>query len=209
LTLHWLERVDSTQRYVIDALKAGNASVPFAVVADVQDAGEGSRGNSWMGLEGNLFFSFAVARSALPADLKLESSSIYFAYLLKAALADAGSEVWLKWPNDFYVGERKIGGTITTLRQDTLVCGIGLNLKNAPENAGLLDIGISRETLLNDYFFRLEQFPKWKDIFRLYALEFGKSRRFKTHNNLHDGSKRIIICISFPWKTRCYARMDQ
>jgi len=182
LTIYWLERVDSTQRYVIDALKANTFQPPFAVVADSQDAGQGSRGNSWTGMEGNLFFSFAVERDRLPSDLKLESSSIYFAFLLKSVLQDSGSDIWLKWPNDFYVGTRKVGGTITTLRQNSLVCGIGLNLKNAPENFGVLDIGISRKELLDEYFFRLEKVPKWKEIFRLYALEFDKSRRFDTHN---------------------------
>ena len=194
LTIRWLEQVDSTQRYLIDALKAGETP-PLAVVADLQEAGRGSRGNSWTGLEGNLFFSFAVARSALPPDLQLESSSIYFAFLLKMALEDAGSEVWLKWPNDFYIGGQKIGGTITTMRQNTLVCGIGLNLKNAPEGFGALDIDVSREMLLNDYFSRVEGFPKWKEIFRLYALEFDKSRRFQTHNNHHNFSlENAVLC---------------
>ncbi|WP_345973232.1 biotin--[acetyl-CoA-carboxylase] ligase [Sulfurimonas diazotrophicus] len=195
MTIRWLERVDSTQRYLIDQLKKGEVVPPFAVVADVQDAGRGSRGNSWTGLEGNLFFSFAVERSVLPADLKLESSSIYFAFLLKMVLEDAGSEVWLKWPNDFYIGEQKIGGTITTLRQNSLVCGIGLNLKNAPEGFAALDIEISRKKLLDDYFSRVEGFPKWKEIFRLYALEFDKSRRFQTHNNHHKFSlENAVLC---------------
>ncbi|WP_345970961.1 biotin--[acetyl-CoA-carboxylase] ligase [Sulfurimonas sp. HSL1-6] len=195
MTIRWLERVDSTQRYLIDQLKKGEVVPPLAVVADVQDAGRGSRGNSWTGLEGNLFFSFAVERSILPADLKLESSSIYFAFLLKMVLEDAGSEVWLKWPNDFYIGEQKIGGTITTLRQNSLVCGIGLNLKNAPEGFAALDIEISRKKLLDDYFSRVEGFPKWKEIFRLYALEFDKSRRFQTHNNHHKFSlENAVLC---------------
>jgi BirA family biotin operon repressor/biotin-[acetyl-CoA-carboxylase] ligase len=195
LTIHWLEAVDSTQRFVVDALKAGTLKAPCAVVADVQHSGQGSRGNSWTGMEGNLFFSFAVDRKALPDDLKLESSSIYFAYLLKKTLERSGSEVWLKWPNDFYLDDKKIGGTITTLRQNTLVCGIGLNLKNAPEYFAALDIEISRKTLLDDYFESLEKFPKWKDIFRLYAIEFDKSRRFKTHYNLHKFSlENAVLC---------------
>jgi BirA family biotin operon repressor/biotin-[acetyl-CoA-carboxylase] ligase len=180
---------------VLEALKAGTLKAPFAVVTDVQHSGQGSRGNRWTGMEGNLFFSFAVDRAALPDDLKLESSSIYFAYLLKETLARFGSDVWLKWPNDFYLDDKKIGGTITSLRQNTLVCGIGLNLKNAPENFTVLDINISRKKILSDYFESLEKFPKWKHIFRLYAIEFDKSRRFKTHNNLHKFSlENAVLC---------------
>ena len=195
MTIHWLEAVDSTQRFALEALKQESLKPPFAVVAEVQHAGQGSRGNSWTGLEGNLFFSFAVNRETLPDDLRLESSSIYFAFLLKETLKKYGSDLWLKWPNDFYLGDKKIGGTITTLRQNTLVCGIGLNLKNAPENFGVLDIEISRKDILNNYFESVEIFPKWKDIFRLYALEFDKSRRFETHNNQQKFSlENAVLC---------------
>ncbi len=179
LTTFWLERVDSTQKEAGRRLE--NTPPPFAVVADVQTQGQGSRGNRWEGEVGNLFFSFAVARASLPDDLKLESSSIYFAFLLKEVLARRGSNTWLKWPNDFYLDDRKIGGTITTLRGDALICGIGLNLCSAPEPFGIVDIDISRKALLDDYFAILERFPKWKQIFRKYALEFECNRRFQTH----------------------------
>lgn len=195
MTIHWLESTDSTQRYTLDALNNGTLQPPFAVVADAQHAGKGSRGNRWTGLEGNLFLSFAVDRDALPSDLKLESSSIYFAFLLKQTLQSFGSDVWLKWPNDFYVEDKKIGGTITTLRQNALVCGIGLNLVSAPEDFSTLDIEISRKQLLESYFERLEIFPEWKEIFRLYAIEFEKSRRFKTHNNQYKFSlENAVLC---------------
>jgi len=182
LTIHWLEAVDSTQRFALDGLGSGELRPPVAVVADRQHAGRGSRGNAWTGLTGNLFLTFAVERANLPDDLKLESCSIYFAFLLKQTLETFGSKVWLKWPNDFYVGDRKIGGVITTFRQETLVCGIGLNLAAAPEDFGLLDIEIERKALIDAYIEHLESFPEWKQIFRLYALEFDKSRSFSIHN---------------------------
>ena len=52
-----------------------------------------------------IFFSFAIKIDELPTDLKLESASIYFAYLLKETLYELGSCVWLKWPNDFYIDD--------------------------------------------------------------------------------------------------------
>lgn len=176
-----LERVDSTQRYLLDALREGTLEAPVAVVADEQYSGRGSRENGWTGLEGNLFLSFAVPRSALPEDLKLESAAIYFTYLLKETLADAGSQVWLKWPNDFYLEGRKIGGAITHLQGENLVCGIGLNLKAAPQGFGTLDIAIERNLLLQNYFEKLKIYPSWKQIFSNYQLEFEKCRAFFTH----------------------------
>lgn len=199
LTIHWLEEVDSTQRYLLDALDSKRLSAPVAVTALTQSAGQGSRGNAWVGLEGNLFVSFAIARSRLPSDLKLESSSLYFSYILKDVLRDAGSEVWLKWPNDFYLEEKKIGGAVTTLRGDNLVCGIGLNLRRAPAGFGVIDIDIERKTLLESYFEKLDESISWKQIFSNYALEFEINRSAFTHIDgkitalkdaklLHDGS---------------------
>ena len=54
-----LERVDSTQRYLIDQLKKGLMHAPVAVTAAEQYAGKGSRENSWTGLKNNLFLSVA------------------------------------------------------------------------------------------------------------------------------------------------------
>jgi len=195
LTILWLDAVDSTQRYAADALASGALKPPFAVVAQRQSAGQGSRGNRWEGHEGNLFLSFAVPEAALPPDLKLASASIYFAFLLKETLAGLGSRVWLKWPNDFYLHDKKIGGAITTVRAGTLICGIGLNLRGAPDGFGMLDIDIEQNTLLNNYFERLEKFPRWKQIFRNYALEFEQSRRFGTHHGTHKISLRdAFLC---------------
>ncbi len=177
-----LESVDSTQRYLLDALKEGQFSSSVCITAARQESGRGSRGNSWSGLEGNLFFSFSISRHELPADLKLESSSIYFTYILKSLLADLGSSLWLKWPNDFYIGDKKIGGAITNLHKDLLVCGIGLNTKVSPEGFAKLDIEIENETLLKHYFEILKDPPSWKKIFSNYEIEFVKSRSYFTHS---------------------------
>jgi len=189
LQIHSLESVDSTQTYLLNALKEGSLKSPVCVTALRQESGKGSRGNSWSGLEGNLFFSFAIARSTLPEDLRLESSSIYFTYLLKDLLAEMGSNVWLKWPNDFYLQEVKIGGAITNLYRDELVCGIGLNTKVAPEGFSALDIEIENDQLLKRYFEILKKPPKWKQIFSKYEVEFVKSRSYFTHS----GERRLSL----------------
>ncbi len=184
-----LESVDSTQTYLLDALKRRQLSSPVCVTAKRQKSGRGSRGNSWCGEEGNLFFSFSMARSELPGDLQLESSSIYFTFLLKELLADMGSDLWLKWPNDFYLGDKKIGGAITNLYKEILVCGIGLNTKIAPEGFAKLDLEIENAALLQAYFTILKNPPSWKNVFSNYALEFDKSRSYFTH----IGNRKISL----------------
>jgi BirA family biotin operon repressor/biotin-[acetyl-CoA-carboxylase] ligase len=133
--------------------------------------------------KGNLFISFALSRNNLPDDLKLESSSIYFAAILKETLEEMGSQLWLKWPNDFYLGSKKIGGVITNVVGDILVCGIGLNLCHAPLEFDILDIEIDARKLSEVYSLELEKFPTWKQIFSKFRLEFDKSKSYFTHTD--------------------------
>jgi len=181
--IHWFESLESTQSYLLDELKASRLYPPVCVGALTQTTGKGSRGNSWIGVGGNLFISVGVERSMLPSDLKLESSSIYFAFLMKELLASLGSKVWLKWPNDFYIGHKKIGGVITNLVGETLVCGIGINLVSAPEYFEKIDIDISTYDLTKSYSELFKNLPSWKLIFSNYQIEFENSREFFTHNN--------------------------
>lgn len=179
----YLESVDSTQTYLKNLIKKKDIQAPFAVVADMQSDGIGSRDNTWSGYKGNLFLSFCINMHDLPKDLKLESASIYFSYILKETLESHNSKVWLKWPNDFYIKDKKIGGMITNIVSDTLICGVGINLTESPKSGDILDVDINKKKLLNIYFKNVEKMISWKQIFSKYKLEFYRNRNFFTHNN--------------------------
>jgi len=134
-------------------------------------------------MEGNLFLSFAVSLDELPKDLKLESASIYFSWLLKDVLTNLNSSLWLKWPNDFYLEGAKIGGMITNIVGDSMICGVGLNLINSPEGFKNLDIVINREKLLELYYKNIENKLSWKQVFSKYKLEFHRNQNFSTHSD--------------------------
>lgn len=183
MTITYLKSIGSTQKYLKTQLQEKKIDSPYAVVSDVQTDGIGSRDNIWMGLEGNLFLSFSVLIEDLADDLKLESSSIYFSYLLKSVLSELGSKVWLKWPNDFYIENTKIGGMITNIVNDSIVCGVGINLKKAPKEFRVLDVVVQREVLLEKYFKLIDKRVSWKQVFSKYKIEFGRNQGFFTHNN--------------------------
>ncbi len=178
----YLKTIGSTQKHLKELIKAKKIETPFAVIADAQTDGIGSRENSWNSLEGNLFLSFAIELENLPKDLKLESASIYFAYILKTVLNDFNSETWLKWPNDFYVKDKKIGGMITNIVDSVLICGVGLNLVTQPKGFEKLDVEVTREDLVKKYFKKIEKNVSWKQVFSKYELEFYKNKNFFTHN---------------------------
>ncbi|WP_121627960.1 biotin--[acetyl-CoA-carboxylase] ligase [Poseidonibacter antarcticus] len=174
-----LNEIDSTHRYLKDYIKNNSFSQTLCIQTDNQTNGIGSRGNSWQGTKGNLFFSFVISKNDLPNDLPIQSASIYFSYLLKQVLKENKSNVWLKWPNDFYINDKKIGGTITTISNDLIYCGIGLNLISVSEDFGKLDININSNKILELYFDKLERKYSWKQVFSDFKIEFENSKKYQ------------------------------
>ena len=183
LQIIYLDTINSTQKYLKEKIASNELKAPVCVSSDIQTNGVGSRNNEWISQKGNLFFSFALPLSVLSKDLKLASASIYFSYILKELLCEFGSKVWIKWPNDFYIDDKKIGGVITNVVGDIIICGIGLNLKKSPKNHSSLDIILDRKKLLELYCTNIEKKVLWKQVFSKYKLEFYRNQDFFTHNS--------------------------
>jgi len=181
LEIYLFDSLPSTQKYLIEQLEADQLHAPVAVIAMEQSSGIGSRDNQWQGGKGNFFASIALSLDDLPSDLPLSSASIYFSFLMKKTLEDLGENIWLKWPNDFYIGDKKVGGTITKKIKNTVICGIGINLKKSQNGYSALQCDISSKYLLDKYLERVCEFPKWKQIFSEYEIEFELSRQFSVH----------------------------
>jgi BirA family biotin operon repressor/biotin-[acetyl-CoA-carboxylase] ligase len=193
LKIRYYNSLESTQLYLKEKIKNNLLQPPIAIVADLQTAGVGSRDNSWSSKKGDLFLSFAINIEDLVKDLKLESASIYFSFIMMHSLRELGSDVWLKWPNDLYIDNNKIGGMITNVYNNTLICGIGINMLKSNDLYGCLDIEISREKLLKRYFENVEKKILWKQIFSKYKLQFEFNRKFFTHINNKKVSLREAV----------------
>jgi len=181
LEIHLFNTLPSTQIYLLEQIQNKILRAPVAVMAMEQSSGIGSRDNEWEGGKGNFFASLAIPLKELPSDLPLSSSSIYFSFIMKKTLKEFGENVWLKWPNDFYFEDAKVGGTITKKIEDTVVCGIGINLKKSQNGYSALEAKVCPKILLERYIERVCEFPKWKQIFSEYEIEFELSRRFSVH----------------------------
>jgi len=186
LEILYLDSVDSTHTYLKQYINKYGYKHPLAVFSNCQLNGIGSRDNSWDGAKGNFYLSFVIDRLYLPSDIPLQSLSIYFSYILKDILTQCDSKVWLKWPNDFYIDNKKIGGTITNIIQDKIYCGIGINLLFIDNQYGYLDIAINPKDILEKYFARLSKKILWKHIFSKYLIEFELS---KSYSATIDGKK--------------------
>lgn len=150
-----LDVVDSTNRYVRD--EADNLWVDgkeiVAVTARHQTAGRGQRGNVWSSKDGeNLLLSMLVrpGNSLEVANQFLLSQAV--AVSLHAAMKCYGIETRLKWPNDIYVGNRKLAGILVELDYsgafvEQAIVGIGLNV-NQTEFPPMDRVPVSMKMLL-------------------------------------------------------------
>ena len=187
----YFKEIESTQKYLLNNLKEN-----ICVWSEYQTNGIGSRGNSWIGEKGNLFFSFSFHKNNLPKDLKLQSVSIYYMFLLKEILNKYVNNIKFKWPNDLYL-EKKIAGCITNIKNDIIIVGIGINTKKS-KNFDALKIEMDNKTILYDFLKVVNKKILWSEIYPELEYEFYNNN-FVTSDNLelkkaklnYDGSIEI------------------
>lgn len=134
-----LDETDSTNRWLKDGLAAdlrGLTQTVVAVVADYQTAGRGCGSNRWESERGqNLLCSLLVHPESLPANRQFRISmavSLALCRVVEEAL-EGHYVPLIKWPNDIYVGDRKICGILIENRlqggviKDCII-GVGLNV---------------------------------------------------------------------------------
>ena len=131
IRIKWFDSLDSTNDELLRHLSGyDNLSVVAAVE---QYAGRGQRGNRWLSRPGdNLTFSLLLKPSRLPV-IDVISITFLSTLVIRDWLRKEGVPAVIKWPNDIYVGNRKICGMLEEngLEKDLVawsVIGIGLNL---------------------------------------------------------------------------------
>lgn len=137
---HYRE-LDSTNRRAADC--CGHVTTPHLIIADTQTAGRGRGGNQWWSNQGCLMFSLVLSPLRLGigrAELPLMSLATGLAVAQQLTDYVDPGQVKLKWPNDVYLGSRKVCGILLEMHHvhsDDLhvVVGIGLNVSNRINDA--------------------------------------------------------------------------
>lgn len=135
--LELLFEVDSTNTRLL-ARAPPPAGCADACLSELQHAGRGRRGRRWIspfgaGIALSLGWTFGDAPRTLPA------LSLAVGVAVSRALARAGAQgITLKWPNDIWFHDRKIGGVLLELRAEAsgpayVVIGVGINVSLTAE----------------------------------------------------------------------------
>ncbi|MCF8361892.1 MAG: biotin--[acetyl-CoA-carboxylase] ligase [Prolixibacteraceae bacterium] len=178
-----LDEVDSTNNYATKNIEKYNWSEGTIVLARQQLKGRGQINSSWESEPNkNLLFSIVLYPQVLPAHYQFLISKVI-------ALGVAGvakkytDNVFIKWPNDVYIGHKKVAGilienSIMGMNIGWSVCGIGLNVNQrkftggAPNPVSLIHFS-EKEIQLDDTLNMLcEEIDGWYRI--LLAGEIDK-----------------------------------
>jgi BirA family biotin operon repressor/biotin-[acetyl-CoA-carboxylase] ligase len=137
-----LEEVDSTNNYLYQLALQGNLPNGTVVWANHQTHGKGQRGAVWQA-EANLNLTFSILyytpHFSVAAQFKLTQA---ISLGVCDYLSSHCKHVNIKWPNDLFVSDKKIGGllienTIKGTQIVQVIAGVGLNINqkvfNLPE----------------------------------------------------------------------------
>jgi BirA family biotin operon repressor/biotin-[acetyl-CoA-carboxylase] ligase len=153
---HYYASVGSTNDAAAEI--CGRASVSGArvegllVIADAQTAGRGRRGHTWFSPPGSgLYASVVLIPSRARVDPARAAQLLTLAMgvaLAEGIEAATGLGPAVKWPNDLYVGSRKLGGILAEAADATVVVGYGINVGPMAYPRDLEDRATSLETEL-------------------------------------------------------------
>ena len=211
--IKYLPVVDSTNSYLRCERgnlleEAGDAKV-VAVYAGKQTAGRGQRGNVWYSKDGeNLLLSLLVRPRCLPVKGQFLLSQAV-ALAVNEAMHACGVDSVIKWPNDIYVGNRKVAGILVELDYEggmveSAIVGVGVNVNQTefpvmdkvPVSVSMLtgrtfDVGEVLDILLSSfmhYYDMLEQGGSSviEVEYREKLLGFGTAMRYKDAGSVFE-----------------------
>ena len=136
--IHEFEEIDSTNTWLVAQARSGAAPGTVAR-ADFQTAGRGRLDRTWEAPRGVSLLTSVLVAPTPPVD-RLHLVTVSVAMAARSGLIRlCGLAPDLKWPNDLLVRDRKLGGILAEMVDESprVVVGLGLNLQwPGPEDVG-------------------------------------------------------------------------
>jgi BirA family biotin operon repressor/biotin-[acetyl-CoA-carboxylase] ligase len=156
-----LKEVDSTNNFLKDLL-SNSKPVPegTVIMAETQFAGRGQQNNQWHSEPGkNLTFSLLLKPTFLAVADQFDLTRAISLGVYDALCPILGDGLKIKWPNDIYYGDKKLGGMlIENLLQGqqikSAIIGIGLNINQEVFSDGASNATSVKQILQKDYDLR-------------------------------------------------------
>ncbi len=194
--IKFYKKVESTNALAIKFLEDSTFQKNFVICAGEQTNGVGRLERIWYSPVGGLWFTLAF-----PCNKFHSSITLFTGVVTHKVLSSIFPELTfsIKWANDIFVNNKKLGGILTSSNKNGTVIGIGIdcNIIEIPDHlkeiATSLLIETNRKLVLkkllkvilktleeNFYFFNEKGFP--------HFVEY-----FNQHHYL--AQKRVLICL--------------
>ena len=170
-----LNEVDSTNEYAKKYILEHTECQFVSIMAGFQTLGRGQHGNKWeSNRDENIMMSLIFKPTLMPANRQFVISQATSLAIVDYLLGMSVKDVKIKWPNDIYVGNKKICGILVEnfiegSNLSTSIIGVGLNLNqkefisDAPNPISLYglvgikqDVATSQDLLVEHIIKRLE-----------------------------------------------------
>lgn len=153
-----LNEVNSTNTFLKDAL---SKSTPFyegtVILAEKQYAGRGQADNSWQSEAGkNLTFSILLNPTFLPVEKQFDLNKAISLALNDVLSKYSSGNAFIKWPNDSYIGSKKIAGIlieniVSGNKIKHAIIGIGINVNQEKFPSDIKNVTSLKQALHQDY----------------------------------------------------------
>ena len=211
-----IEETDSTNHWMKE-----NGEGEMVVVAEYQTAGKGCGSNSWESERGkNLLMSILMHPKHLLAKNQFIITQIVSVALCKTIESlirpplapptqEGNTDISIKWPNDIYVGDRKICGVLIENRlqgqmiKDSII-GIGLNVNqtefrsDAPNPVSIKQLtgkDTDREELQKVFLEQLNECCKSQTIIADYKARLYRREGMHTFKTSEASFKACIVDV--------------
>ena len=211
--IYYLDKVDSTNIKIKTISEKNSNKGNIALLAYNQTNGKGRSQNYWISNYGDLTCSFLIKKK-IEVD-KLGQINI----LISVSIIEALKKIFpnliikVKWPNDLYVGNKKIGGILleSQIRKNFtsyFIIGLGINIVTSP------NIGKYETTKISDYIENIDLkkifhlvgdiihkniclwdkigFEFFKSKWLSFSKDVGSKVSIKNNNNFYSGSFKTI-----------------
>lgn len=130
-----LDSCDSTNDILKNLLLEGKAQEWDWIRSREQIKGKGRQGRKWLSPRGGFYFSFVLS---VPDERIISCVPLFVGVIALTALNHFGGNetLFIKWPNDIYMNNKKIGGilceSLIHSGKRYIIVGIGINFFHVP-----------------------------------------------------------------------------
>jgi len=205
-SVNYFQTIDSTNSWLME-----NGNCGDICISETQKKGRGRRGNKWFSPKtGNIYLSLRWCFHEIPEHWTL------LGLVIGVAIAEVLAEFGLinhgiKWPNDVFWKDKKLGGILieTSDQSGVVIIGIGLNKVMSPEydeminqkiiglDEALQEAKVLREELIIKLILKLNQcltdfktlqFSQFKSSWKTWDILFGETVSFEQYGEEITGT---------------------